>query len=55
MVAIPAFARNGRLDILYANPLAAALYSDQFSDPVQPPNSARFAFLDPRGRAFYAD
>jgi hypothetical protein len=38
-----------------ANPLATALYSDQFSDPVQPPNTARFAFLDPRARTFYVD
>ena len=55
MSAMPAFVRNGRLDILYANPLAAALYSEQFSDPVQPPNTARFVFLDPRARTFYAD
>jgi transcriptional regulator with XRE-family HTH domain len=55
MAGLPAFVRNGRLDILYANPLAAALYSQQFSDPVQPPNSARFAFLDPRARTFYPD
>jgi transcriptional regulator with XRE-family HTH domain len=55
MEGIPAFIRNGRLDILYANPLAAALYSDHFSDPVQPPNSARFAFLDPRARTFFVD
>jgi PAS domain-containing protein len=55
MMGIAAFVRNGRLDILYANPLGAALYSEQFSDAVQPPNSARFGFLDPRGRAFYAD
>ncbi len=55
MADMPAFVRNGRLDILYANPLAAALYSEQFSDPVQPPNTARFVFLDPRARTFYAD
>ena len=55
MAGIPAFVRNGRLDILYANPLAAALYSLQFSDAVQPPNSARFTFLDPRARTYFAD
>jgi hypothetical protein len=27
----------------------------QFSDPVQPPNSARFTFLDPRARTYFAD
>ena len=50
MTGVPAFVRNGRLDILYANPLAASLYSEQFSDPVQPPNTARFVFLDTRAR-----
>jgi len=55
LTGIPALARNGRLDILYANPLLAALYAEQFSDPVQPPNTARFTFLDPRARVFYAD
>ena len=46
---------NGRLDILYANRLATALYSEQFGDPVRPPNSARFLFLDPRARSFYVE
>ena len=55
MGGIPAFVRNGPLDILYANPLAAGLYSELFSDPMQPPNSARFTFLDPRARAFYVE
>jgi transcriptional regulator with XRE-family HTH domain len=55
MGAIPAFVRNGRLDILYANALGEALYSEHYRDPVRPPNSARFAFLDPRARAFYSD
>src|SRR5918997_686373 len=52
---IPAFVSNGRLDIVYANPLAEALYSELFRDPVRPANSARFLFLDPRARTFYAD
>jgi transcriptional regulator with XRE-family HTH domain len=55
MAEIPAFVQNGRLDILYANGLAAALYADQFQDPIRPPNSARFLFLDPRARTFYVD
>ena len=55
MAGTPAFVRNGRLDILHANPLLAALYSGHFSDPVQPPNTARFTFLDPRARTFYGD
>lgn len=52
---IPAFVSNGRLDILYANPLAEALYSEHFRDPARPVNSARFTFLDPRARTFYPD
>jgi transcriptional regulator with XRE-family HTH domain len=50
-----AFVRNGRLDILAANPLGQALYSPMFESPVRPPNSARFIFLDPRARDFYLD
>ncbi len=52
---IPAFVQNGRLDILYANRLAEALYTDLFRDPVRPPNSARFLFLDERARTLYVD
>lgn len=52
---IPAFVQNGRLDILYANRLAEALYTDLFRDPVRPPNSARFLFLDDRARTLYID
>lgn len=52
---IPAFVTNGRLDMLYANPLAEALYSEQFRDPARPVNSARFTFLDARARTFYLD
>ena len=52
---VAAFVHNGRLDLLYANPLAAALHSELDRDPVRPPNSARFLFLDPRARTFYAD
>jgi transcriptional regulator with XRE-family HTH domain len=55
MASLPAFVHNGLLDILYANRLAIALYSEQFRDPVPPPNSARFLFLDPRARSFYID
>ena len=52
---VPAFVSNGRLDILYANDMAKALYSELFRDPVRPVNSARFLFLDPRARSFFAD
>jgi transcriptional regulator with XRE-family HTH domain len=52
---VAAFVHNGRLDIVYANPLAAAIYSDHYRDPVRPPNTARFLFLDPRAKTFYVD
>jgi len=55
MAGVPAFVRNGRLDILAANRLGRALYSQHFDSPHQPTNSARFAFLDPRARSFYLD
>lgn len=55
MVDVAAFVQNGRGDIVYANALAAAIYSDLDRDPVQPPNTARYLFLDPRAKSFYAD
>jgi transcriptional regulator with XRE-family HTH domain len=55
LMGIPAFVHNGRLDILHVNQLASALYSEQLRDPLRPPNSARFLFLDPRARTFYVD
>lgn len=51
----PAFVRNGRLDILAANTLARAFYQDTFDMPGQPPNIARFTFLDERAHTFYPD
>ena len=51
----PAWVHNDRLDFLAANRLGHALYSEMFSDPVRPANSARFVFLDPRSHTFYSD
>jgi len=51
----PAFVRNGRMDLLAANPLGHALYSDAYAGGGQPPNLARFTFLDPAGRRFHPD
>ncbi|WP_248965944.1 helix-turn-helix transcriptional regulator [Sphaerisporangium perillae] len=52
----PAFIRNGRLDILAANPLGRALYAPLFTENAPlPVNIARFQFLDPRGRDFFPD
>jgi transcriptional regulator with XRE-family HTH domain len=51
----PALVQNGRLDILAANQLARALYSELFRDPTQPANHARFNFLNPRAHDVYPD
>ena len=55
VTAAPAFVRNGRMDILAANSLGRALYSQHFDSPKGPANSARFIFLDPRAPDFYVD
>ena len=46
---------NDRLDILAANPLARALFSELYAAPTRPANFARFVFLDPRAETFYTD
>jgi transcriptional regulator with XRE-family HTH domain len=51
----PAFVRNARLDILAANRLGHAFYSELFADPARPVNSARFLFLNPRASEFFVD
>jgi len=55
MTGTPAYVRNGRRDILAANRLGYALYSELYLDPVRPVNVARFVFLSPRARAFFID
>jgi MmyB-like transcription regulator ligand binding domain/Helix-turn-helix domain len=51
----PAFVRNGRMDLLAVNALARAFYMDVYDMPGQPPNIARFTFLDDRASDFYPD
>ncbi len=51
----PAWVANGRLDVLAANQLARAFYSDLHHGGQKPPNMARFQFLDPAARRFYPD
>ncbi|MGW0174039.1 helix-turn-helix transcriptional regulator [Rhodococcus sp. NPDC003322] len=50
MEGLPAFVRNGRLDVLGANLLGRALYAPMYDSPEriahQPVNTARFHFLD---------
>jgi transcriptional regulator with XRE-family HTH domain len=55
MTAVPAFVRNDRLDLLAANRLGHALYSAQLASAEQPPNTARFVFLDANAPSFYVD
>ena len=51
----PAYIRNGRRDILAANRLGYALYSEMYRDPARPVNIARFVFLNPQARTFFLD
>jgi len=51
----PAIVRNSRVDYLAANPLGRALYAPLFESREQPPNSARFTFLDLAAQEFYVD
>jgi MmyB-like transcription regulator ligand binding domain len=51
----PAWVRNARHDMLAANRLGRALYAPVLSDPRRPANNARFVYLDPTAREFFAD
>jgi transcriptional regulator with XRE-family HTH domain len=51
----PALVRNSRLDHVGANALGRALYAPMFESREQPPNSARFTFLDPAAVEFYPE
>jgi transcriptional regulator with XRE-family HTH domain len=55
MIGAPAWVYNDRLDFLAANRLGCALFSEMVTDPVQPVNSARFVFLNPRSHDFYVE
>jgi transcriptional regulator with XRE-family HTH domain len=50
----PAYARNGRMDILATNRLGRALFTDAYRGSAAF-NLARYLFLDPRSRDFYRD
>ena len=50
-----AFVSNDRLDILAANQLGRALYSELYDTPARPVNTARFVFLDPRAESTFAE
>jgi transcriptional regulator with XRE-family HTH domain len=46
---------NDRLDILAANQLGRALYSELYDAPARPVNTARFVFLDPRAETTFVE
>ena len=50
-----AYVGNDRLDILAANELGRALFSELYAGPARPVNHARFVFLDRRAETFYRD
>lgn len=53
---VPALVQNGRLDIVAANALGAALYSLPYPlTGAEPFNAAIFQFLDSRAESFYRD
>ena len=52
---VPAYARNTRGDVLAANQLARALFSEAYGQEAAGFNMARYLFLDQRSRSFYVD
>jgi transcriptional regulator with XRE-family HTH domain len=55
MTGAPALVQDGRLNILAANRLGFALYSEMDLAPGRPANHGRFVFLDPRAKRFFLD
>jgi transcriptional regulator with XRE-family HTH domain len=55
MTRAAAFVFNGRLEILAANQLGRALFSELYVNPARPVSTPRFVFLDPCAHEFYAD
>jgi hypothetical protein len=54
-ITAPAILGNNRSDLLAANHLGRAMYSDLYADPTSPPNFARYTFLDNAARRFFPD
>ncbi len=54
-ITAPATVSNMRCDYLAANQLGRALYAPLFESREQPPNSARFTFLDPAAQEFFLE
>jgi transcriptional regulator with XRE-family HTH domain len=54
-ITAPAILVNNRQDLLAANHLGRAMYSDVYTDPGRLPNFGRFTFLDSAARRFFPD
>ena len=54
-ITAPAILVNNRQDLLAANHLGRAMYSDVYTDPGGLPNFGRFTFLDSTARRFFPD
>jgi hypothetical protein len=54
-ITTPAILGNNRMDLLAANHLGRAMYSDLYTDPTSPPNFARHTFLDSAAHRLYPD
>ena len=55
MTGVPAVVQNGRLDIIAANRLGFAVFSELYVQPKRPANFARFVFLEPHAQTLYRD
>jgi Helix-turn-helix. len=55
ITAAPAIIGNTQMDLVAANALGHALYSEMYRDQARPANHTRFIFLDPRARRFYPE
>lgn len=59
MPEVPVIVNSGNGDVVAANALGQALFAPLFASPTrtagQPPNHARFIFLDPRAHQFWID
>jgi transcriptional regulator with XRE-family HTH domain len=55
ITATPAVVNNGRGDLVAANALGRALFSEMYDSATRPLNHPRYVFLDPRAPTFYRD
>lgn len=55
MTGVPAIVQNGRYELVAANALGRALYSEVLDQEQRPPSFPRYVFLDPRSQCFYRD